>query len=170
MTMDSLQDFRKMKDDYFANDGGSPLTYAQKKKFKGLKYFSPNPALDLEVTVEEFPEKQRIEMQTTTGDIQIYERYGLFHFSVDAKDSELTIYRSPDGFFLPFVDSLASKETYPAGRYLEPEPLGNNCFHVDFNLAYNPYCAYNEYWSCPLTPFENRLKVPIRAGEKLFNL
>ncbi len=167
--MDNLLEFRKMKDDYFVTDGSSPLTSEQKKKFKGLMYFAPNPALNLEVAVEEFPEKQRIEMQTTTGDIQVYERFGVFHFTVDAKPAELTIYRSPDGYFLPFVDSLASKETYPAGRYLEPEPLGNNRFHVDFNLAYNPYCAYNEYWSCPLTPFENHLKVPIRAGEKLFH-
>lgn len=167
--MTNVNEFRKMKDDYFAHDGQSPLTPAQKKDFKGLTYFPFNPALNLEVTVEEFPEKQKVEMQTTTGDIQVYERYGKFSFTVDAKLVELTIYHSKDGFFLPFVDSLASKETYPAGRYLEPEELGENRFRVDFNLAYNPYCAYNDYWSCPLTPFENHLKVPIRAGEKLFH-
>lgn len=166
--MTDLLEFRKMKDDFFAHEGQSPLTPGQKKSFKGLIYFPPNPALDLEVIVEEFPDKQRIEMQTTTGDIQVYERYGKFHFTVDDRPAELTIYHSETGYFLPFVDSLASKETYPAGRYLEPEELGNNRFHVDFNLAYNPYCAYNDYWSCPLTPFENRLQVPIRAGEKLF--
>lgn len=167
--MNSLQEFRKMKDDFFVHDGNSPLTPAQKKVFKGLKYFPPNPALNLEVTVDEFQEKQHTEMQTTTGDIQVYERYGKFSFTIDGQQAELTIYHSTDGYFLPFVDQLASKDTYPAGRYLEPEPLGNNRFRVDFNLAYNPYCAYNEYWSCPLTPFENHLKVPIRAGEKLFH-
>ncbi|MCA9903361.1 MAG: DUF1684 domain-containing protein, partial [Anaerolineae bacterium] len=71
------------------------------------------------------------------------------------------------GFFLPFADINANTEPYGAGRYLEPEHLGGNRFHVDFNLAYNPFCAYNAAYSCPLTPFENRLKVPIRAGEKL---
>jgi uncharacterized protein (DUF1684 family) len=167
--MTSLQEFRKMKDDFFANDGQSPLTPTQKKTFKGLKYFPPNPELDLEITVEEFQDKQRIEMQTTTGDIQVYERYGKFIFTVDGRPAELTIYHSNTGYFLPFVDSLASKETYPAGRYLEPEELGDNRFRVDFNLAYNPYCAYNDYWSCPLTPFENHIKVPIHAGEKLFH-
>lgn len=65
------------------------------------------------------------------------------------------------------MDSLAGTETYPAGRYLEPEELPDGKLLVDFNLAYNPYCAYNEQWSCPLTPFENRLKVSIRAGERL---
>lgn len=167
--MTKLQDFRKMKDEFFAHDGQSPLTPGQKKAFRGLSYFPPDPALDLEVEVEEFPDKQHIEMQTTTGDIQEYARYGKFKFNVNGDAAELTIYESEDGFFLPFVDSLASRETYPAGRYLEPEPLGGNRFKVDFNLAYNPYCAYNEYWSCPLTPFENHIRVPIRAGEKLFH-
>ncbi len=166
--MTSLNDFRMMKDDFFAHDGQSPLTPGQKTAFKGLKYFPPNPELSLEVTVEEFKDKQHIEMQTTTGDVQEYERYGKFNFTVEGIPAELTIYHSEDGYFLPFMDSLASKETYPAGRYLEPESLGKNRFKVDFNLAYNPYCAYNDYWSCPLTPFENRLKVPIRAGERLF--
>ena len=65
---------------------------------------------------------------------------------------------------------MAGRETYPAGRYLEPEPLAGNRFLVDFNIAYNPYCAYNEKWSCPIAPAENRLKVAVRAGEMLFHL
>ena len=73
----------------------------------------------------------------------------------------------PDHFFLPFVDTLAGEETYPAGRYLEPVQLEGNTFRIDFNQAYNPYCAYGDNWSCPITPAENRLSVPIRAGEKL---
>ena len=166
--MNSLIEFRKMKDDFFAHDGQSPLTPSQQKAFKGLEYFPLNPSLNLVVTVEEFPDKQHIEMQSTTGDIQVYERYGRFSFMVEDQPVELTIYHSDSGWFLPFVDSLAGKETYSAGRYLEPEPQGDGSFGVDFNLAYNPYCAYNDYWSCPLTPFENRLRVPIRAGEKLF--
>jgi uncharacterized protein (DUF1684 family) len=87
---------------------------------------------------------------------------------VDGQEAELTLYASPHGFFLPFADSLAGTETYGAGRYLEPEPVGNGKFLVDFNLAYNPYCAYNEAWACPITPWENRLRVPIRAGEKVY--
>ena len=107
-------------------------------------------------------------MQTTTGDVQVYVRYGRFQFQVEGQVAELTIYRGEHGYFLPFVDALAGTETYPAGRYLEPEELPGNRFFVDFNLAYNPYCAYNEMWSCPITPAENRLKVPVRAGEKVF--
>lgn len=167
--MNDLQAMRAEKDDFFGNHPQSPLTREQKREFKGLNYFEENPALRLEVPVQEFPGHETIEMQTTTGDVQTYERFGRFGFTVDGQTAELTIYRGPHGFFLPFVDSLAGQETYPAGRYLEPEQLPDGKFLVDFNQAYNPYCAYNEAWSCPITPFENRLKVPIRAGEKIFH-
>ena len=167
--MSELKSFRADKDRFFATDPQSPLTPEQKQSFGGLKYFPENPALRLVVTVEEFPKKENVQMQTTTGDVQAYTRFGRFKFTVDGQEAELTIYADPHGFFLPFVDSLAGTETYGAGRYVEPEPLGKNKFLVDFNLAYNPYCAYNERWSCPITPRENRLKVPIRAGEKIFH-
>ena len=166
--MSDLQAFRKEKDDFFASHPQSPLTPEQRQDFNGLDYFPENPGLQLDLAVEEFLVKDRIEMQTTTGDLQVYERFGRVEFEIEGQPAGLTIYRGPNGFFLPFVDSLAGEETYPAGRYLEPELLPNGRFLVDFNLAYNPYCAYNEAWSCPITPFENRLKVPIRAGEKLF--
>lgn len=165
--MSSLDDFRKAKDAFFARDPQSPLTADQKNKFTGLTYFPENPHLRFELEIEEFPEKQVIEMQTSTGDTQRHTRYGRIRFSVEGQSVELTIYRDAHGYFLPFVDSLAGVETYGAGRYLEPQPLGKNKVLVDFNYAYNPYCAYNDRFSCPLTPWENRLKVAIRAGEKL---
>ncbi len=167
--MNDLDEFRAEKDEFFGKHPQSPLTNEQKMVFRGLSYFPENPDLRLEVKVEEFPEKESFEMQTTTGDVQSYERYGKFRFTVEGQEAGLTIYLNEYGFFLPFVDSLAGKETYPAGRYLEPTPLADDRFLVDFNLAYNPTCAYNEMWSCPITPAENRLKVPIRAGEKIFH-
>lgn len=167
--MTELDDLRAEKDVFYGSHPQSPLTREQKKDFHGLNYFPENDALRLEVRVDEFPEKVRFDMQTSTGGVQPYERFGSFSFSVDGQTIELTIYRSEHGFFLPFVDSLAGSETYPAGRYLEPEPLPGGRFFVDFNLAYNPYCAYNEAWSCPITPAENRVKAAIRAGEKLFH-
>lgn len=167
--MTELEDFRAEKDEFFGSHSQSPLTREQKESFQGLKYFPENESLRLEVKVDEFPVKETFEMQTSTGDAQVYEKFGKFHFMVGGDDAELTIYRGAHGFFLPFVDSLANRETYPAGRYLEPEPLPGGYFLVDFNLAYNPYCAYNERWSCPITPAENRLKVAVRAGEMLFH-
>lgn len=168
--MDSLDTFRAQKDNFFKSDFQSPLTPEQKRDFGGLKYFPENQALRLEVQLEPISGDARVEMQTSTGDVQVYDRRGRMRFQVEGKDAELTVFEGPNGFFLPFVDSLAGQETYPAGRYLEPEVLPNGRFLVDFNLAYNPYCAYNDHWSCPITPFENRLRVPIRAGEKLFDL
>lgn len=167
--MEDLLEFRLGKDDFFAHHPQSPLTREQKAQFSGLAYFPPAPELRLEVEVERFPDQTEIEMQTSTGDVQHYRRFGRLKFTVEGQEAALTIYVNEYGYFLPFVDSLAGKETYPAGRYLEPEELPDGRFLVDFNLAYNPYCAYNERWSCPLTPFENRLKAPIRAGEKVFH-
>ena len=165
--MSELDMIRAEKDEFYGNHPQSPLTREQRKDFRGLKYFPENDALRLEVKVDEFHVKEEFDMQTSTGGVQHYERFGNFSFEVDGQTMELTIYRSEHGFFLPFVDSLAGSETYPAGRYLEPDPLPGGRFFIDFNLAYNPYCAYNERWSCPITPAENRLKVAIRAGEKL---
>lgn len=167
--MTELESFRAEKDRFFAAHPQSPLTPEQKQHFRGLRYFPENPALRLNVAVDELPQKTVIQMPTTTGGVQTYSRFGKFKFRVDDQEAELTLYSGPHGYFLPFVDSLAGTETYGAGRYLEPEPMGNGKFLVDFNLAYNPYCAYNDRWACPLPPSENRLKVPIRAGEKLFH-
>ncbi len=166
--LDFYTEFRREKDAFFARDAHSPLTREQKRSFQGLTYFPPSAEFRFELEIEEFPQKAVILMQTTTGDVQEYERFGRFHFTVRGQPIELTLFRGEAGFFLPFVDGLAGVETYPAGRYLEPEPLGGRRFLLDFNLAYNPYCAYNERWSCPLTPPENHLKAPIPAGEKIF--
>jgi len=167
--MSELDDFRAEKDEFFGHHPQSPLTREQKQDFKGLNYFPENDALRLEVQVELLNDPKPMVMQTSTGGVQEYIRFGKFKFQVDGQEAELTIYQADHGFFLPFVDSQAGQETYPAGRYLEPEPLAENRFLVDFNIAYNPSCAYNEMWSCPITPAENRLKVPIQAGEKLFH-
>jgi len=167
--MSELTEYRAEKDAFYARHPQSPLTPDQRRSFTGLQYFPENEDLRLEVQVEPLTDETPMEMQTSTGGVQVYLRHGRFKFNVDGQDAELTIYRNEHGYFLPFVDALAGKETYPAGRYLEPEPLPGNRFFVDFNMAYNPYCAYNEMWSCPITPAENRLKVPVRAGEKLFH-
>ena len=167
--MTELEAFRAEKNEFYASHPQSPLTREQKQGFTGLNYFPEEASLRLEVKVDEFPVKDSFEMQTSTGDVQHYQKFGRFRFAVDGIEAELTIYQNQHGYFLPFVDSLAGSETYPAGRYLEPEPLVGGRFLVDFNVAYNPYCAYNEMWSCPITPAENRLKVAVRAGEKLFH-
>jgi uncharacterized protein (DUF1684 family) len=167
--MATLLEFRKQKDEYFKTDRNSPLTGEQKASFGGLNYFDENPALRFELELE-FPATPReVILQTSTGDEQEYTHVGQVRFSVNGEEAILQVYENQYGFFLPFVDATAPGETYGAGRYLEPEDLGGHRILLDFNLAYNPYCAYNERWSCPLPPLANRLKVRIEAGEKNFH-
>ena len=168
MSPEELIAQRRQKDQYFKASPQSPLSADQQAAFTGLNYYDPNPALDLVVAVERVPsDDSEIVIETTGGEPRHYRRYGRFHFDVEGQPTELTIYEAPHGYFLPFADVNAGSETYGAGRYLEPDALDGGVFHVDFNLAYNPFCAYGAGWSCPITPAENRLKVAIRAGEKL---
>lgn len=159
---------RAQKDKFFKEHPQSPLNPEQQASFTGLSYFIPLPKLDMVVDVKPFEKPENVQIQTTTGETRWYLRWGEFHFTIGGEDARLTIYKMPpDNYFLPFVDALAGEETYPAGRYLEPVQLGDNQFRIDFNQAYNPYCVYGAGWSCPITPAENRLNVPIRAGEKI---
>lgn len=167
MDTDALQAHRHQKDHFFKTHPQSPLTPEQQALFGSLLYYEANPALDLTLKVETFNDGQFVMLQTTSGEPRRYKRYGQFSFSVEGQEARLTLYEADYGFFLPFVDASAGTETYPAGRYLEPEYLGDNRFHIDFNQAYSPYCAYSDGWSCPITPAENRLTVAIRAGEKM---
>jgi uncharacterized protein (DUF1684 family) len=167
--MTELEEFRKEKDEFFKSDPRSPLSREQRRDFEGLNYYPENDPLRFDVTAEPFTEHSHVQMQTSTGDVQDYVKFGTFQFEVDGQPAELTIYASEDGeAFVPFADATSGTETYGAGRYLELEYLGENRFHVDFNLAYNPWCAYSPDYSCPIPPKENRLQVPIRAGEKDF--
>ena len=169
--MSELTDFRRNKDEFMARDHQSPLADDQQAAYSGLSYFDEDPGLRFELEVREFDAREVIEMQTSTGDMASYLRWGKIAFEVEGKPVELTIYKEPHGgeVFLPFADATSGIETYGSGRYLDPRDLSDGKVLVDFNYAYNPYCAYNEQWSCPLTPFENRLQVPVRAGEKSFH-
>jgi len=168
MDIDGLLDLRDRKDAFFRDHPQSPLTPHQQHTFTGLSYYDPNPNLILKVTVDEVTEQDQILMQTTGNELRPFFRYGTFNVSVAEESATLTIYRSPDGhFFLPFVDGGAGSETYGAGRYLDLDREPDGTFVVDFNLAYNPYCAYNEMFVCPITPAENRISLKLEAGEKV---
>jgi uncharacterized protein (DUF1684 family) len=167
--MSDLQEFRQQKDQFFAHDRHSPLSSEQKQAFNGLDYYPENSALFFEKHVERAKDQQSVQMQTNTGEWRQYQKHGTFRFHVNGDEAELTVYTSgDDDYFVPFADATNGKETYGAGRYMEIHPLGGDRFLVDFNLAYNPWCAYSPYYSCPIPPAENRLDVPIEAGEKNF--
>lgn len=140
----------------------------QRASFHGLKYFPENPALQFRLSLDQNVPKDFVMLPTSTGAQQRYERAGKVQFQVDGQPATLTVFKDASGYFVPFRDTTSETETYGAGRYLEPEMEGDQ-LRVDFNYAYNPYCAYNEEYSCPIPPRENWLPVPIAAGEKRFH-
>lgn len=168
---------RRDKDDAFRLPQYSPLTARQQAVFDGLRYFPANAALSFDLTPHLFsPAEQTMQrIMTSTNEIRHYQRWAQLSFTVEGESIALTLYRDPlqDGFFLPFTDATSGHDTYAAGRYVEVETLagspevadGQWRLRLDFNGAYNPYCAYNARWSCPYVPNENHLAVPIRAGE-----
>jgi uncharacterized protein len=171
--MTELDEFRAAKDDFFRHDPDSPLTLTQRGSFDGLSYFPEEDALRIrtELETEGVDLDERIVMQTTTGGEQVYRRAGVIRFDVDGEAAQLTLYASDDAhdLFVPFRDATSGNESYGAGRYLEVDPPGpDGRVVVDLNAAYNPFCAYNPEWSCPIPPGENWLRVPIRAGERSF--
>lgn len=167
--MTDLERFRRQKDAWLKSSPDSPLPYGDREHFAGLRYYPESLALRLRLPLEELAEKQPIKMITSTGAVQDYLRWGTLRFDVDGQPAELTVYYASWGeLFVPFVDSTSGTETYGAGRYLELKQLEDGSVLADFNLAYNPYCAYSADYSCPIPPAENRLKVPIRAGEMAY--
>lgn len=168
--MSDLQEHRKQKDAYFANDRHSPI---EDKGFSGLSYYPEDPAFVFTVKLEPAAEREVLELQTSTGDVQPYVRYGRVRFACEGQEQTLTLFAAahevePERLFLPFKDATNGTETYGAGRYLEVPVGTGGTVTLDFNYAYNPFCAYSDRWRCPLPPFENHLKIPIRAGEKTY--
>jgi uncharacterized protein (DUF1684 family) len=165
-----LTEFRQQKDTFMRRHPQSPLAREQRQGFSGLAYFPYNAALRLELPLDRDVPDEAIELETSTGDQQEYRRAGKIRFAVDEEPADLTIFQNEDGdLFLPLRDSTSGNESYAAGRYLEPHAIDDQNILVDFNYLYNPYCAYNDQWSCPLPPRENWLTVPIRAGERKFH-
>jgi len=168
-TASKLDDFRAEKDDFFANDPRSPLNPHQRRLFKRLAYFDENPRLVIKAKIDRGVEPGEVRMETTTGKEQVYRRYGVVRFQAGGEAAQVTLFSSDASheLFLPFRDATSGKETYAAGRYLDLHAHGDDIV-IDFNYPYNPNCAYDAAWSCPLPPAENWLKVAIRAGEKDF--
>ena len=166
--MSKLDSYRKRRNQYFLKHPNSPLSEEQKENFQGMNYFPENPDLDLVVEVERFEHQDEVQLATTTGEERIFSKYGRFAFSVGNQEVQLTIFSGEKGYLLPFKDSLAGNETYPIGRYVEIRKLRDGRFEINFNMAYNPFCAYSDGFSCIITPEENHIDVPLRAGEMVF--
>lgn len=157
-------------DDHGA-DAGGPVATAD---FAGLAYFEPDERYQFEIERPlpyEGSDPVEFEMTTSDGRVRTAFRVATLPFEFDGQPVRLHAYRfagSPEGsLFVPFQDATSGTETYGAARYLDLEVEDDGAVILDFNLAYHPYCAYNEAYSCPLPPAENRLPVRIEAGERL---
>lgn len=165
-----LSAFRAAKDAAF-QQASSPVPPDQRQTLLPLAYFPGSSAYRVPAVLRVEPTKVTLEMLTSTGQRRMMQRVGRLEFSV--KGSSLTLgafveVGAPnfDRLFVPFTDLTSGSETYPAGRYLDLDLTKTGIYVLDFNRAYNPYCYYNKTYDCPIPPRENRLQVPIRAGEK----
>lgn len=161
------QAWREQRDAHFKSPN-SPLTEEARATFDGLPYYDYDSAWDLTIHIEPNEQAEPAQIFTTKDTIRNYGKFATFTVDIDGQPLTLTIYSTPHGLFLPFVDATAQAgETYGGGRYIDVEQLDDETFHIDFNQAYHPYCVYNARYDCPIPPAENRVTVPIRAGERL---
>ncbi len=158
---------RKEKNEFFRTNADSPFT--DKKAFKGLSYFAPDPAYRVEARLEPFADKsQKLTVKMSDGSEETYGKFAHMVFSLNGEACRLLVVKLDDTYSILFRDATSGKETYGGGRYLELDPatLTDNHAIVDFNTAYNPYCAYNPTYACPLPPAENTLSTAVKAGER----
>ena len=165
--IEALMELRSQRDRYMASAEG-PLLAEQRGAFKGLAYFKPDLGLVFDAALEVASPADTVHFVTSTGTVEPYVRAGTFHFDF-AGPQRLDVFRSAGGgLFLPFGDTTNGTLTYAGGRYVDLRELSDGRLRLDFNRAYNPYCAYNARWVCPLPPAQNRLAVAVRAGERTY--
>lgn len=158
----------------------SPLKKKDLKEFKGLDFFPVDTSFIVKAKFTKIRNAPIFKMATTTERKPLYKEYGLLNFTFNEKNYVLTIYQSQedlenevykDLLFLPFTDITSGDESYGGGRYMDIKTTDitkDNTIVLNFNNTYNPYCAYNEKYSCPLTPRKNHLEIAIKAGIKAF--
>jgi len=174
-----IENHRKGRNIKMVYTEGSPLPVEERKNFDGLKYFEIDKKYKLEATLVKAEEQQTIAMKTSTDREPEYIQYGEIMFTLHGEDYKLLVYQSKklldvqkevDHIFIPFRDKTSGKESYGGGRYVDCKlPTDGKTVVIDFNKAYNPYCAYNPKYSCVIPPEENRLSVRIEAGEKTYS-
>ncbi len=168
--------YRAETDSLFKYADWSPIPPEKRASFTHLNYFKYDPSWRLVLTLHRYPHPDSITiMGTKSGDLRPALRYGYFEFQREGKTCKLQVIKIlPHGkyqdthLFLGFWDETSGKETYAGGRYIDLQKLPNGKYLVDFNYAYNPYCAYSHRYSCAIPPLENRLPVAVRAGEKKY--
>ncbi len=175
---DSVLAFQNRLNTDYKNDKTSPLLAADLKNFVSLAFFDINADFFVNAKFVRTENEVPFEMPTTTDRKPMYVKYGEVYFDLKGKKFKMNVYQSLDlvkiekyknNLFLPFTDLTSGNESYGGGRYIELSIPSGNVLSIDFNQAYNPYCAYNYKYSCPIPPKENDLNVAILAGVKKFH-
>lgn len=170
--------FQKQINSEYADAKTSPLMEEDLKTFKTLDFYPINEKYFVNAKFEKAKNEKVFEMKTTGTRTPKYIKYGTIFFTLNGVEMQLNVYRNielskqkeyKDHLFLPFSDLTCGKESYIGGRYIDLKIPKGDTMAIDFNQAYNPYCAYNHKYSCPLVPLENDLKVEIKAGVKTFH-
>ena len=173
-TEQTAMEFQQEHNAHFKDPEKSPFK-KKAKRFKGHDFFPIDSILRVEAKFVRTLSAIPFLMKTTTSRLPTYEKYGVAQFTIDRKEFSLNIYQShslrekeefKDHLFMPFTDLSNGEESYMGGRFIDLEIPGNDVIVIDFNKAYNPYCAYSPDYSCPIPPQENHLEIKILAGVK----
>jgi uncharacterized protein (DUF1684 family) len=174
----SVEKFQKELNTEYADAKTSPLTAEDLAVFKALDFYPINEKFFVTAKFIRTADEKPFEMKTSTDRKPLYVKYGEAHFMIDGKSFKLNIYRNielskkeeyKDYLFLPFSDLTSGNESYIGGKYIDMKTLKGETIVIDFNTSYNPYCAYNNKYSCPKVPLENDLNIEIKAGVKKFH-
>ncbi|NNC46044.1 MAG: DUF1684 domain-containing protein [Winogradskyella sp.] len=167
--------FQKNMNAIFKDASTSPLKANDLKDFRGLDFFKHNEDFITTAILERTPNSQWFDMKTTTDRLSKERVYGILSFNFKGKSFSLKVYQSEEqlntegqenDLFLPFLDNTNGNTTYGGGRYMNLKIPTGDSIQLDFNTAYNPYCAYNEKFSCPIVPRENYIDLEVTAGVK----
>lgn len=168
---EGIESERKVKNEEFKEGEDSPLTEEQKTDFTTLSYFPVSEKYRIITEFHRNSFEQIVKIAITDGSQREYYVFGNAHFHLEGKELDLIVYKpvksETDYLFIPFYDATSADLTYGGGRYVEPVLAEGGKIEIDFNLAYNPYCAYNPKYRCPIPPQDNNLNVSILAGEKI---
>jgi uncharacterized protein len=166
---------RKMKDLDLLRGEHSPIDQADRERFQGLAYFAPDRGFAFETALRRFAKPEPVVMATSKQRPRNMLCIGELPFTYQGASYALRVFTSTDPaerneWFIPFTDATNGTDTYAAGRFLDVSNARNDSTFLDFNYAYNPYCAYSHRYDCPIPPKENALPFAVRAGEKNYPL
>lgn len=173
---DSILKFQHELNEEYKNPAESPLSEKERKAFDGHHFFPIDEKYQVIASFEKLPPASTFLMKTTANSLKEYDVYGIATFTLEGNQYKLNIYQShqlrtqekyKDYLFLPFTDQTNGNETYGGGRYMGLTIPSGNTIELDFNTAYNPYCAYSIGYACPIPPKENDLQLEIKAGVML---